>query len=151
MVPVKGETLQVVSSTMTGLVRGRRIRFPQGKFIVGSQRRAAASSRLPVASKGEKNCTGEIEVGQFSIFGAVEENVGHGSSRMGTDQEHFQGMAPSRAEGVGSVCCGVPGEKFGVTDRRIVHSWCTGNAERQWSVVGGQWPVERVGGPLRWE
>jgi hypothetical protein len=40
--------------------------------------------------EGESECTGERACGQFSIFGAVEENVCHGFSRMDTDQEFFQ-------------------------------------------------------------
>jgi hypothetical protein len=44
IVPVKGETLQVVSSAMTGLVRGWRNRFPQEEFMVCSQ------MQLPVVS-----------------------------------------------------------------------------------------------------
>jgi hypothetical protein len=37
IVPVKRETLQVVSSTMTGLMRGRRNCFPQEEFMGRSQ------------------------------------------------------------------------------------------------------------------
>jgi hypothetical protein len=35
--------------------------------------------------EGESECTGERVLGQFSIFGAVEENVCHGFSQIGTD------------------------------------------------------------------
>src|ERR1700684_4369051 len=37
--------------------------------------------RVIFGREGEGNCTSEMKAGQFSIFGAVEENVGRGFSR----------------------------------------------------------------------
>ena len=55
-------------------------------------------------------------------------------------------MAVSRLEGLSSDCAGTLGEKFGRVGRLILHRGCTGNAERQWSVVSksvvsGWWSV----------
>jgi len=43
--------------------------------------------------EGETECTGEMGRGQFSIFGAVEENDDWGFSRIRTDQEVCRGCA----------------------------------------------------------
>jgi hypothetical protein len=56
-------------------------------------------------------------------------------SRIGGDQEHFPGMALSRVEAWVRYAEECSGESFGIADERVVHSGCTGNAERQWSVV----------------
>jgi hypothetical protein len=53
----------------------------------------------------------------------------------------FKNVWLSRAEGADSFCGRELGEKFGRRRRLIVHRGCTGNAERQWSVAGGQWLV----------
>jgi hypothetical protein len=37
--------------------------------------------------EGEGDCKCEIVFGQFNIFGAIEENAGHGFSRIRTDQK----------------------------------------------------------------
>lgn len=49
--------------------------------------------------EGETDFTSERARGQFSIFGAVEENIGHGFSRFGTGQEPLGGMPLKRVEG----------------------------------------------------
>jgi hypothetical protein len=36
--------------------------------------------------EGEGDCTSETRAGQFSIFGALEEKIGHGFSRIIADQ-----------------------------------------------------------------
>jgi len=45
---------------------------------------------LQIFCEGEEECTGEMLRGQFSIFGAVEEIVCHGCSRIFTDEEAAQ-------------------------------------------------------------
>jgi len=49
----------------------------------------------------------------------------------------------SRTEGLG--CLGGRGLRgdFALAGKKIVHRGCTGNAERQWSVASGQWPIPR--------
>src|SRR5271166_637126 len=51
----------------------------------------------------ESECTSERALGQFSIFGAVEENAGHGFSRIGMDQECFQRSSAKPRSGRGFV------------------------------------------------
>jgi hypothetical protein len=53
--------------------------------------------------EGESECTSEKARGQFSIFGAVEENLDGGLLRIGTDQELFQryGCKPHGGLGFG--------------------------------------------------
>jgi hypothetical protein len=80
--------------------------------------------------EGETECTGEKAWGQFSIFGAIEENLCHGFSRIDTDKKIFEGFALRRAEG----CDSEYGEDLraasGREGKRVVHRACTGNAER---------------------
>jgi hypothetical protein len=50
----------------------------------------------------------------------------------------FDDAAVMRVEGLSWDCGNRLGEKFWRTERLIVHRGYTGNAERQWSVAGGQ-------------
>jgi hypothetical protein len=52
--------------------------------------------------EGESECTGERGRGQFSIFGAVEENVAADFRRWKPIEIFFKDVRLSRAEGAGS-------------------------------------------------
>jgi hypothetical protein len=91
--------------------------------------------------EGESECTSERALGQFSIFGAVEENGCRGFYGSTGIKNFFRNVAVSRLEGLSSVCAGARGESFGRVGQRIVHRGCTGNAERQWSVGSGRFTV----------
>ena len=90
--------------------------------------------------EGESECTSESALGQFSIFGAVEEMFA----------ADFRGLARSRISPAKWLQAALRAA-FGLQEsvrrkdwrmrRLIVHRGCTGNAERQWSVVSGQWSV----------
>ena len=86
--------------------------------------------------EGEGDCTSETGAGQFSIFGAIEEKTCHGFSRIATDQGTGEerrvepldgGSFPKEAEARG---------KSGRVGSRNIHRGRTGNAERQYSVLG---------------
>ena len=63
------------------------------KRLLLQDRRMAASTCLAgldsslIFSEGEGECTSEMPLGQFSIFGAIEEKAGPGFPRLPTDQE----------------------------------------------------------------
>jgi hypothetical protein len=63
----------------------------------------------------------------------------HGLARI---VNFVEGVAVSRCGGLGSDFENASGEVFARSSERIVHTACTGNAERQWAVTSGQWSVE---------
>src|SRR5713226_7980376 len=54
--------------------------------VLGSATRSFLCHRSNIFILGETECTGERAYGQFSIFGAVEENDGYGSGWINKDQ-----------------------------------------------------------------
>ena len=98
--------------------------------------------------EGESECTSERARGQFSIFGAVEENGGWGFWRIATGQRRFENAFPRCLQGGVAL---VTEWHAGSCERawwRIVHRGCTGNAERQWSVIRGSVASKCVEVPL---
>jgi hypothetical protein len=91
--------------------------------------------------EGESECTGEKGAGQFSIFGATEENLCHGSARIFTDLKICEGFARRRLEGCDLKGCEYLREKLARGGWRVVHRACTGNAEMQSPVVSCRLPV----------
>ncbi len=57
-------------------------------------------------AEGENECTSERESGQFSIFGAVEENPRSGFSRIKGIKELGEDICLGRVESGGSIGCG---------------------------------------------
>ncbi len=92
--------------------------------------------------EGESECTSERARGQFSIFGAVEENCCHGFSRMGTDRGSCGRCAAKPRVGLGFCLRDSVGKKIlesgGVDCAQGLHRKC----RKQWSGVRGQRPVE---------
>ena len=83
-----------------------------------------------IVVEGETECTGEKAWGQFSIFGAIEENLCHGFSRIRTDKKICERLARRRVEGCDLKWCEYLREKLARDRQRVVHRACTGNAER---------------------
>ena len=83
--------------------------------------------------EGEGECKCESAAGQFSIFGAIEENGCDGFARIFADEEpraRAVANAPDREIFYAHSRCRA---KFERAPRRIVHRPCTGNAEREFS------------------
>src|ERR1035437_11072832 len=76
--------------------------------------------------------------GQFSIFGAIEEKIGHEFSPIGRFTANARDESFLRWMGGGFRVEGMARRKSGREGRRIVHRACTGNAERQLSVLSSQ-------------
>ena len=74
-----------------------------GDFLLRPRLVRVISLGLNFLVEGESECTSERALGQFSIFGAVEENGCHGFSEIGTDQEACQrcGCKPRGGLGFG--------------------------------------------------
>ena len=87
--------------------------------------------------ESEGDCTGERVAGQFSIFGAIEENSSHGFSRINTDKTTARGHVVLPLDGGCFYLDGVSQRKSGRVGSRNVHRACTGNAERQWADGSG--------------
>ena len=68
--------------------------------------------------------------GQFSIFGAVEENLRCELGGIRGDEKFVEEMRLSRMQGGRSVRWKAAEEDAGTGEGRIVHRDCTGNAER---------------------
>jgi hypothetical protein len=83
-----------------------------------------------IVVEGETECTGEKAWGQFSIFGAIEENLWHGFSRIRTNKKICERLARRRVEGCDLKWCEYLREKLVGDGQRVVHRACTGNAER---------------------
>ena len=77
--------------------------------------------RVPIhfLLRGESECTSEMVRRQFSIFGAVEENPGHGHSRINTDQGSYQ-RYPAKPRG---------GRGFGLGERAKGKIWESGETD----------------------
>jgi hypothetical protein len=94
--------------------------FPQscsGCFPAGFV--SSALGAIHFLIEGESECTSERARGQFSIFGAVEENACHGFSRIGTDQEPLQRYGCKPLGGLG----------FGLRDCVSGEIWRTASAD----------------------
>jgi hypothetical protein len=87
------------------------------------------------SAEGENECTSEKVRGQFSIFGAVEENHRCKVSRIKRIEELGDDIWLRRVEGGPSIEGDVRREGSQAVGGPIVHRDCTGNAERQ----GGDW------------
>jgi hypothetical protein len=81
--------------------------------------------------EGENECTSERLLGQFSIFGAVEENPRNGFSRIEGIKELGEDIWLGRVESGGSIGWHGWRKISGGVGGRIVHRRCTGNAERE--------------------
>jgi hypothetical protein len=104
--------------------------------------------RSPFLCLGSRANVGAKGSGVNSVFLVqLRKMLATDLSRIGGDQEHFQGMALSRVEAWVRFAEECSGESFGVADERVVHSGCTGNAERQRSMVGGPWSEIRMAAP----
>jgi hypothetical protein len=79
--------------------------------------------------------------GQFSIFGAIEEKIGHGFSPIGRFTANARDESFLRWMGGSFRVEGMARRKSGRVGSRIVHRVCTGNAERQFSVLSSQFSV----------
>jgi len=91
--------------------------------------------KLPVSWESESDCTSENGVGQFSIFGAVEEKSVGGFLLISVDQAAAEEHAPApHGDSIFPPRAPAP-KKSADTSRCIVHNPCTGNAERQWPVI----------------
>jgi hypothetical protein len=99
------------------------------------------------SAEGENQCTSEKVRGQFSIFGAVEENHRCRVSRIQRIEELGEDIWPRRVEGGPSIEGEVRREESERVGGPIVHRDCTGNAERQGG-TGAQFLVlvSRFGG-----
>jgi hypothetical protein len=86
-------------------------------------------------AEGENECTSERVRGQFSIFGAIEENPRKEVSGIRGTNELGEDRLLRRVGGGGSVEHEVRAETFGRVGGRVVHRRCTGNAERRWAGI----------------
>ena len=84
---------------------------------------------LLIECEGEGECKGEMVAGQFSIFGAIEENLRHGFSPIFTDQEGASIAVANGRDRETFRLCAARHEEFGKVGSRVVHRACTGNAE----------------------
>ncbi len=100
-----------------------------------------SAEAVQILAEGENECTSERLLGQFSIFGAVEENIGHGFSRIKGIKDMGGDMWLGRVESGSSMGCEREKKHFGKVERRIVHRGCTGNAEREWADFSSRFSV----------
>jgi hypothetical protein len=81
-----------------------------------------------------------MQCGQFSIFGAIEEKLRRRFSRIfGGSRELFE--HPCDASGRAFPLARCEWTELFAAEGRIVHRACTGNAERQFSVLSSQFSV----------
>jgi hypothetical protein len=81
--------------------------------------------------ESEGDCTSEMGAGQFSIFGAVEENGGRGSLREERDEVKGEARTIRPLDGGGCRARRVAAKEWGAVGGRNIHRGRTGNAERQ--------------------
>ena len=63
------------------------LRMLAADFVTVSSKRLFAAGVAALMSEGEGECKCETAAGQFSIFGAIEENGGRGFMRIFSDEE----------------------------------------------------------------
>jgi hypothetical protein len=89
--------------------------------------------------KSEGDFTSEMGWGQFSIFGAIEEKIGHGFSRINTDEAMAEERGVDAPDDGGFDLRGSGWRESGRVGRRNIHRGRTGNAES--AVLGTQYSV----------
>lgn len=81
--------------------------------------------------ESEGDCTSEMGAGQFSIFGAVEENGGRGSLQEERDEVKGEARTIRPLDGGGFRARRAAAKESGAVGGRNIHRGRTGNAERQ--------------------